>query len=435
MSKDDMVRTQTKGEQAWLTYLTVILRTKEKTRLRLPETLLCGWTSTKPTFVFTEESGGLKRTKDGSSGLIADFLAFCPKEHFFPVCIGRQASTFAVMDLKTAMAVWHKSLASRKPIFLQRYIAPVGQFSCLVRLTWKQDSLEFITLTNVIPYSGFIKRRSVIALGKLSATLEDRFLTRVDQASSGGLLSNREELEAYMETLVGLYRRVVPDQLSELVAEFTQDRQERWYLLRVPTYEISRALQVLPTLGQQRFKRSPWLKLDPREYKHLSIKRISQTILSIKQSLGLTITTEDRQRLASYTDFTKKLKQRSVPVLKTKKSKEEKKFLPLLDCTPTSSDELPPLFRFPTPHEDDLNKSVPSLPGLEDIKDFIKQQNNSMYMRIHYQEELSEDRKLRESVQQSVSVVAEEFDRLKERGQEGRDFLRTHQSSVYSSFT
>jgi len=78
---------------------------------------------------------------------------------------------------------------------------------------------------------------------------------------------------------------------------------------------------------------------------------------------------------------------------------------------------------------------VPTVPGLEDIKDFIKQQNNSMYMRIHYQEELSEDRKLRESAQESVSVVAEEFDRLRERGQEGRDFLRTHQGSLYSSFT
>jgi len=435
MSKEDMIRTQTKGEQAWLTYLTVLLRAKERTRLRLPETLICGWTTSNPTILFTEESGGLKRTKDISSGLISDFLTFCPKEHFFPVCIGRQASTFAVMDLKAAMAVWHKSLASHKPIFLQRYVAPMGQFSCLVRITWKPDSLSFVTLTNVIPYSGFIKRRSVIALGKLSATLEDRFLTRADQASSGSLLSNREELEAFMDTLVGLYRRVVPEGLSEVVAEFAQDRQERWYLLRVPLYEVSRTLQVLPTLAHLRLKRSPWLKLDPREYQNLSIKRISQTILSIKQSLGLTITSGDRQRLASYTDFTKKLKQRSVPVLKTKKSREEKKFLPLLDCTPTSSDELPPLFRFPTPHEDELNKSVPSLPGLEDIKDFIKQQNNSMYMRIHYQEELSEDRKLRESVQHSVSEVAEEFDRLKERGQEGRDFLRTHQSALYSSFT
>jgi hypothetical protein len=293
--------------------------------------------------------------------------------------------------------------------------------------------LGFVTLVNVIPYSGFIKRRSIVTLGKLSATLEDRFFTRPDQASSSSSLSNREELEVMLESLVGLYKRIVPDQLSELVAEFAQDRQERWYLLRVPSYEVSRTLQVMPTLGQLRLKRSPWLKLDPREYKHLSIKRISQTILSIKQSLGLTITTGDRRRLASYTDFTKKLKQRSLPQLKTKK--EEKKFLPLLDFTPTSSDELPPLFSFPTPHEDELNKSVPTVPGLEDIKDFIKQQNNSMYMRIHYQEELSEDRKLRESAQESVSVVAEEFDRLRERGQEGRDFLRTHQGSLYSSFT
>lgn len=428
-----MVKTQTTGEQAWHTYLTVLLRAKEKTKLRLPETLFCGWVSSKPTILYTEESGNLRRNKDASSGLILTFLSFCPKEHFFPVCVGRQSSTFAVMDMKAAMAIWHKSLASRKPIFLQRYVGQKGQHSSLVRITWKSESLGFVTLVNVIPYSGFIKRRSIVTLGKLSATLEDRFFTRPDQASSSSSLSNREELEVMVESLVGLYKRIVPDQLSELVAEFAQDRQERWYLLRVPSYEVSRTLQVMPTLGQLRLKRSPWLKLDPREYKHLSIKRISQTILSIKQSLGLTITTGDRRRLASYTDFTKKLKQWSLPQLKTKK--EEKKFLPLLDFTPTSSDKLPPLFSFPTPHEDELNKSVPTVPGLEDIKDFIKQQNNSMYMRIHYQEELSEDRKLRESAQESVSVVAEEFDRLRERGQEGRDFLRTHQGSLYSSFT
>lgn len=427
-----MVQRRIAGEQAWLTYLTVLLRAKEKTHLRIPATLISGWHCTTPTILYMDDTGYLRKNKDAAAGSISSFLALCQKDHFFPICIARQNTTIVVTDIKAAMALWHKSLASRKPIFLQRYISQPGQYSSLLQIKWKPESLTYVTLTNLVPYSGFVKRRSILMLGKQPSSVEDQFLTRSNQSISSCDLLNKSEIETFVDSVVTLYRRIVPEQLASLIAEFVIDRDGKWYLLRVPEYTVSHSLQNLPTLVNFRVKRSPWLKLDSKDYKHLSIKRISRTILSIKQSLGLTITTGDRERLASYTDFAKKLKQqRSLPQIKPKKVKEERKTITLQEQISQENPEIPPLFEFPTPHEEELNRSMPDL---QDIKNFIKQQNNSMYMRIHYQEELSEDRKQRESAQQSVSSVAQEFDRLREQGQAGRAILRTYEDRLYTSF-
>ena len=423
------IKKQTSGEQAWHAFLSILLQAKDRSRLRIPETLFFGWGMKKPTVLFTDEDGFLKTGKEISTSFITNFLSFCPKEDFLPICVGRQTSTFPIMDSKAAITLWHKNLVVHRSIVIQRYIAHKGQFSALTKIIWKPDSMQFVTLTNIIPYTGYLKRRSLLTLGKSIASLEDRFFTRSDQAGMSADISNSEELEKLVVVLSLLYKRVLNDQhqyLSEMVAEFVQEKQGRWYLLRVPSFEVTKVPQSsVPVLTPMRIKQRDRTWNSESRYKYLSIKRMSQTILSIKQSLGLAITMEDRERLASYTDFSKKLKTKQpLPQLPSKKSKEEVKVTPPPAYIETEgATSMPPLFQFPTPRDSEDHDT----PKLEDIKAYIHRQNNSLYMRIHYQEPLSDD----SQALQSVSFVAEEFDRIREQGVEGRDVLRTRNFGMY----
>lgn len=433
-----LVRKQTTGEQAWVSLLSLLSKFIDRVKLKVPETLVFGWMVKKPLMLYSDDSGVLRGRRDVSLGYVTDFLTYCVKEDHCPLCVARQTCSFAVTDSKSAMTLWHKNVAVSRPIFLQRYVTQHFSASTLTRAHWKPQSTHFLTLTNLVPYTGPVRRRSVIALGRLAVTLEDKTFTREAQASISEEVTYKRELQHSVDTLVNMYKSEFNDahtQLSELVAEFIQET-DNWFLIRVVSFELAKNLgSTVPELTRQRLRmrQRSW---NDGQYKHLSIKRMSETILSIKQSLGMSITPEDRQRLASYTDFAKKLRTPLPHLVRRQNTRirdETPTYLmhessPLL---PHSLSIMPPLFQFPTPRD---NESF-HIPRVEEIKEHIKRQNNSLYTRIHYQEPDKNQGPVDQSVKLSVSFGAEEFDRLRELGVAGRDLLRNRETEVFHPYS
>lgn len=441
LSDSSFIRKQTSGEQAWASFLSLLFKFIDRARLRVPETLVFGWGAKKPVLLYTDETGVLRGEREVSLGFVTTFLTYCSKEDQYPLCVGRQLNTFAVNDAKTAMTLWHKNVAVSRAIYLQRYVSQRRPAASLVRVLWKPQGVQFVTLTNIIPYAGAIRRRSVIALGRIAVSVEDRVFTRAEQASMSTEITRKRELESAIQTLANMYKSELKDQhtqLSELVAEFIQENSH-WFLIRVVSYEISKSLgSSVPELTHQglRMRNRSW---NDGQYQHLSIKRMSETILSLKQSLGMAITQEDRQRLASYTDFSVKLR-KPLPRLNRQKTRNltddhnKSDYLihePSLPAFHSQSSSMPPLFQFPTPRE---NESF-HIPQVEEIKEHIRRQNNSLYTRIHYQEPMQNQNLVSECVKRSISFGAGEFDRLRELGIEGRDLLKSREGEVFHAYT
>ena len=434
------IRKQTTGEQAWVSLLSFLLKFIDRARLRIPETLFFGWGAKKPVMLYTDETGVLRGEQEVSLGFITTFLTYCSKEDPYPLCVGRQSATFAIGDSKTAMTLWHKNVAVNRAIYLQRYVSLRRSAATLVRVLWKPQHVQFITLTNIVPYAGAMRRRSVIALGRVVVSVEDRVFARADQASTSTEITRKRELESAIQTLANIYKSELNDQhtqLSELVAEFIQENS-LWYLIRVVSFEISKNLtSSVPELTRQglRLRHKSW---NDGQYEHLSIKRMSETILSLKQSLGMAITQEDRQRLASYTDFSRKLRnplphlrrQKTRPLPEDHTKPDYSVHEPCLPSFQTLS-SMPPLFQFPTPREGESFH----IPQVEEIKAHIRRQNNSLYTRIHYQEPIVDKSPVIECVKSSISFGAGEFDRLRELGIEGRDFLKSREGEVFHTYT
>jgi hypothetical protein len=142
----------------------------------------------------------------------------------------------------------------------------------------------------------------------------------------------------------------------------------------------------------------------------MSIKRLSQAILSIKQVMGLEITSGDRKRVSNHTDFSRAVSTAPAKAKRTSTHFDSSSSLPGARV----STDMPPIFQFPTPRDDeDLNNVSTGPERIREIHEHIKRQNNSLFMRIHFQEELPQDRMVKEIVKHSVDSIARQFDQLR----------------------
>lgn len=401
-----VLRKKESGETAWLAGLQLLLGS-EGTTLQVPDTLVAGWLGSPAVAVRTSPTGRLAVVRNVASDFIAAFTA--PQAGNFPLCVMRQTGTVLVSDSLAVTGVWHKSLVSGRMVFLQRYVVQPGPNSYLARVVWKPSGVRVIRLTNKTPYQG--RRLSSISnLGlKIPLPAEERYLTRPENASMSAILSD-EELTAQVALSIEQLKKTLgqPRRLSEVTLEFTQDFNLRWLFLRVVSYEMARVIRHV-LKPDDRLRRSATAGLKGK----MSIKRLSQAILSIKQVMGLEITSGDRKRVSNHTDFSRAV---STAPAKAKRNHQDYCSLP----APSMSADMPPIFQFPTPRDDEEVNFSSGPSRIQEIHEHIRRQNNSLFMRIHFQEELPQDRMVKEIVRNSVDSIARQFDRMRLQGSQER---------------
>ena len=414
--KANVLRRKEAGEKAWLWGLEALLHA-HGLPFQVPDTLLSGWLSRKPTALKTDSQGSLNILHSVPSDFVTSFMCVQPQKEGYPMCIVRQNGTGLLTDTLAVTSMWHKSLSSGRNVFIQRYVTQPEVSSSLVRVIWKMDSVRLIRITNKVPYHGR-RLSSFSLLAKAGTPYEERFLTRPDNATLSEVVDS--VLTEQVRTLIDLLKRHVPEpkQLSEVTAEFNQGIDLKWNFLRVVSYELSRTVRTTkafrPVSRKQRASTAP-------QKGKMSIKRLSQAILSIKQVMGLEITSGDRKRVSEHSDFSRFAPRSSVPLQKKFISKSDAS---LANLEPNrSSVDMPPIFQFPTPRETEELNVTAGPERFKEIHDHIKRQNNSLFMRIHFQEELPQERMLKELVKQSVDSIAIEFDRLRALGSRGRKTL------------
>lgn len=405
--KSTVLKKKEAGETAWLAGLRLLLAS-EGTLLQVPDTLVAGWLDVPAVAIRTSPAGRLLIVRNVSSDFIAAFTA--PQAACnFPLCVMRQSSTVLVSDSLAVTGAWHKSLVSGRVVFLQRYVVQPGANSNLVRVVWKPSGVRIIRLTNKTPYHG--RRMSAInsLVAKTTSPAEERYLTRPENASMSSVSAD-PVLTAQVSICIELLKRTLdqPRHLSEVTLEFTQDVALRWFFLRVVSYEVARVIRHTLRPGRLLLKRSATAGLKGK----MSIKRLSQAILSIKQVMGLEITSGDRKRVSNHTDFSRAVSTAPAKAKRTITHFDSSSSLPRARV----STDMPPIFQFPTPRDDeDLNVST-GPERIREIHEHIKRQNNSLFMRIHFQEELPQDRMVKEIVKHSVDSIARQFDQLRLQG-------------------
>lgn len=406
--KSTVLRKKESGETAWLAGLQLLL-SSEGTALHIPDTLVAGWLDTPAVALRTGPTGRLVIQRNIGSNLISSFTAPQPVAHF-PLCVMRQGATAILPDTLAVTSLWHKSLVAGRMVFIQRYVAQPGTNSFLVRVVWKPSGVRVIRLTNKVPYLARRLSGQVSLLVKSARLIEERYLTRPEGASmssqdpDSGLMTQITLCIAQLKTTLDQPRR-----LSEVTLEFTQDLSLQWTFLRVVSYEIARPIRHNLHFGK-RLQRSATAGLKGK----MSIKRLSQAILSIKQVMGLEITSGDRKRVSNHTDFSRSV---STAPAKAKRfgALEPNASLP----GPEAVGRMPPIFQFPTPKDEDDLPSAAG-PNLKEIREHIKRQNNSLFMRIHFQEELPQERMVKDIVRHSVENITQKFDRLRQLGSQER---------------
>lgn len=404
-----LLRKKEAGETAWLAGLQLLL-SSEGTSLQIPDTLVAGWLGSPAVAVRTSPTGRLAVVRNVTSDFITAFTAPQTAGNF-PLCVMRQTGTVLVSDSLAVTGAWHKSLVSGRMVFLQRYVVQPGTNSYLVRVVWKPSGVRIIRLTNKSPYHG--RRLSSISnLGmKIAQPPEERYLTRPENASMSSIAPDPELTTQIALSIEQLKRTLSqPRRLSEVTLEFTQDSSLRWLFLRVVSYEVARVIR--HTLKpEERLRRSATAGLKGK----MSIKRLSQAILSIKQVMGLEITSGDRKRVSNHTDFSR--------AVSTAPAKAKRNHTHLDSCSlpaPTTHTDMPPIFQFPTPRDDEEANLSAGPSCIQEIHEHIRRQNNSLFMRIHFQEELPQDRMVKEIVRHSVDNIARQFDRLRLQGSQER---------------
>ena len=401
--KSTLLKKKEAGETAWLAGLRLLLAS-EGTLLQVPDTLVAGWLDVPAAAIRTSPAGRLLIVRNVSSDFIAAFTA--PQTACnFPLCVMRQNSTVLVSDSLAVTGAWHKSLVSGRMVFLQRYVVQPGTNSNLVRVVWKPSGVRIIRLTNKTPYHG--RRMSAInsLIAKSTSPAEERYLTRPENASMSSVSAD-PALATQISICIELLKQTLnqPRHLSEVTLEFTQDATLRWFFLRVVSYEVARVIRHTLRPGRL-FKRSATAGLKGK----MSIKRLSQAILSIKQVMGLEITSGDRKRVSNHTDFSRAVSTAPAKGKRTNTHFDSSSHLPGAKV----STDMPPIFQFPTPRDDeDLNIST-GPERIREIHEHIKRQNNSLFMRIHFQEELPQDRMVKEIVKHSVDSIVRQFDQLR----------------------
>lgn len=429
-----LMRKRVANSAAWLTFVSMLLDLNNPLMLRIPETMLYGYTPT-PQLIYTG-SKGVRVLQNALLQQLSDFIKLCGggqnSDFRIPLCVARQEENVSlVMDTLGVASLWHKCTTSKKQLALQRYILSPGGRQLVAQARWKigKTTIEVFAAKHL-----HFDRHSFLKLST-STGMQERFLPRADtwQPQSEG--PNLDQLIDMMNGMALSLRRFFSSsnfsEVEEFCCEFVLDEMSNWYFLTLRYYELDRkpkdikkALQRTHVTRSMPVSRDPSPKKTRKEaYKQLSFE---VSPFELRQAVKMHDRHGRFRRQASTIKRT-----RSSKILKSSVTLSKIQFDELSgDEAPKKQDEMLPIFQFPTPKtpmkpgerrklttlgvDDDglrlMNCTIHDRISL--IRDYIVRQNNSLYSRIHYQNELPEKRFLREAYRSAMDKVVDEMEKL-----------------------
>lgn len=436
-----LMRKRESHDLALNTTIALLLSTENPPQVRIPETLLTGYHSSGPALLYTG-SRGVTAVCPATGQHLSDFLSVCGfaqrAEFRTPFCLAKQDTAFVLMDTLGVSSLWHKCTSQGKKLILQKFILSQGNRQLLAHATWKLGAVSYLLFANKHPHCDqgpFIKLISTVSI-------EQRFLTAPMEAERVTEAPNTVQMDSMLQELSfrlkHYFRKGSFSDVVEFGAEFVLDTEGNWVLIRLLYYDLNRKAQNISgkKLHRQMTKSNPGSRgaSTATSSKRPSQRRPTPTSFSalvfpvspleLKQITKLYRPNRQHSRSSMLRPSLRssfKSAHHSPSILNrtvtAEHPEEEQKHLNLL-----------PIFQFPTPRrgrdaeeEELMSCSVGERVGL--IKKHIARQNNSLYMRIHYQNELPEHRMMKELYKNTIEKAVTEMERLRVNAKAARESL------------
>ena len=442
-----LMRKRDSDEAAMKTYLELLMNQEDPIQLRIPETLLLGYSASGPALMYTG-SRGVKVVTNAGTQHVADFITLCTQGQSTafrsPLCVARQETPTVIMDTLAVSSLWHKCVAAQKKLILQKFILSPGDRQTLAQAKWKSGVTSTLFFANKHPHCD---QGSYMKLYN-SVTAEERFLTAPMNSSIAPESANISQVQEMMDVIAFTLKRFFKassfSEVEEFSVEFVQDVDLNWSAIRLLYYELDRKPRTISRSKLQRVQMSrshaTSMRASPKRH---AIKKdvykgsaltFAVSPLELKQAVKMF---DKRKRIRSSfmgSAMKKSLsKSLNTSVTLTKVQLEDD-----VDMNTKKVEDMLPIFQFPTPkgnpHCKTLSASFIDDDGLgllkcpmKDritlIRDHIIRQNNSLYTRIHYQVELPEKRLMKEIYSNAVNKVVTEMERLRAKARVARESL------------
>lgn len=425
-----MMRRKETGERAFLTFLHVV-STSDRF-LRIPETLIGGLGLKKPTLFYATPAG--VKAVPASPQHLSDFVGLCSHHSGLsslhpPLCVTWQNGLTAVSDTLAITSAWHKAIASKKDIILQRFVASSGTHQKTFYVTWRPTGSLLLSSTSKIALLA-VRQKDLAAQN----AVEEVFLPRKERTvpEMGGIEGLQGVVTGLAEMFVKRFKGEHYSELEELVVQCIQDRSQQWVVLKVRSFQLGRKMKALGQLklqtesfGQIRINLKPNARRSSAKAKSVQFG-LSPAIVDVKRLIGLPVSAYEvrealknlhRSRTRDIRTAPTNAKRRNFPT-QPKSLQESESVASIEHFQSKKTDDMPPIFQFPTPKtpvEADGLENMPEEKRFRAIREHIVRQNNSLFMRIHFQEELPEKRMLQDLFTSSMDRAVGDLETLRSR--------------------
>jgi hypothetical protein len=434
--------------ESFSTFYGILGSLREPAQLRVPETIVWGWGIKAPSLLFTNDEGYVHIVENINSEHLQNFLTVCRRHQqkfvfSTPVCIARtEQGTSLVYDTKIAMCLWHRNQIEGTPIMLQRYLISDLNYSKVTRVHWTHLKTQKTVLESrfIMTDESQQLKPSIVRLRTNALTIatslkkipkqvlacdDPRFIVKLTNAKKTYDESKIPEIDSQLHVLFNIlkpYEKKLEATLLELVANFVRGLDEQWYFINPEYLMFSKHSQL--QLSKKRLRIGSSI---PSRYR----ERLSKS----KTAEGSRRPVRKATKKLTIAPCAPEVKRSKMTAPSPSSSSTFKGDTP---CNRTRLKEMPPLFSFPTPRHRPATTSetfltVPKDMGFSDysmssalplmsysyherlqkIRDFIANQNNSLYARIHYCDEHPSTKQHRDAIDRSMSKIAATCDRVR----------------------
>jgi hypothetical protein len=435
-----LMRKRESDELALNTTIALLLDTESPLQVRIPEILLTGYHSKGPALLYTG-SHGVKAICPATGQHLSDFMSLCGfaqrAEFRTPFCVAKQESAYLLMDTLAVSSLWHKCIAQAKKLILQKFILSQGDRQLLAHATWKSGLVSYLLFANKHPHCD---QGTVIKLFS-TISMDQRFLTAPIEGERIAKAPNLSQIDSMLQEIAlrlkHHFRKGSFSEVVEFAAEFVLDIEGNWVLIRILYYDLNRKAQTISgkKLHRQMTRSNPGSRgastassskrpsqrRPPTSFSSLvfpvsllELKQISKQFRPHRQRTRSSFLMPNLRSSVKTAHHSPSILSRTITA---EEHEEEHTYESLL-----------PIFQFPTPRRgrepDDeglMNCTVEERVGI--IKKHIARQNNSLYMRIHYQNELPEHRMMKELYKGALDKAVSEMERLRVNAKAARESL------------
>jgi hypothetical protein len=444
----------------------LLLEPDARFKLNLPETIVFGWEIDKPTLFLTNEDGYLCFYPNIRSQDFCNFVINCSTQlnrtneggaDQVPLCIAKnEESFFCVRSIDDANNLWYKSLSKKKQILIQRYICSSSFYACTYRVYWSSMKTRAVRFTNSQPM--FSNRdmkpsfRNLLLIDRKIGSraesfrkprnqtekyvsLENRFLINETDAATAEILTLDPGLEEQARCLNKILHKTVciasNYEVSDFTADFIQGEDSKWYFMELKSYSTVRkrshaVIAKNPFLKSEISPKSPL----PISYSRPQTQERPKRPRQNTRKKSCPPQGSVRPKSVSYNGnayipflaHTPSINISDTPALHAAKSPQNSSHQ-LYYMTRLNSSNSQSLLSSPIDCRDPNLKYQKLKCATQKLLDYSKEeriskirnvlaiQNDSMSIRLHYEQEFSKDKETLEMAQKSINSVVDLYNK------------------------